>query len=82
MQQRFGSDAKTRMNELIAALQRSLRGTLSDLDWMSVGTRTQALAKLDALNRKIGGPDAWRDFGPVTIKRDDHAGNLVRIAQA
>lgn len=80
MQQRFGSDATTRMNELIAALQRSLRGTLSDLDWMSVDTRKQALAKLDALNRKIGGPDAWRDFSRVTIKRDDHAGNLVRIA--
>jgi predicted metalloendopeptidase len=80
MQQRFGSDAKTRMNELIAALQRSLRGTLSELDWMSVDTRKQALAKLDTLNRKIGGPDAWRDFSRVTIKRDDHAGNLVRIS--
>jgi predicted metalloendopeptidase len=80
MQQRFGPDAKTRMNELIAALQRSLRSTLSDLDWMSAETRAQALAKLEALNRKIGGPDAWRDFSRVTIKRDDHAGNLVRIA--
>jgi predicted metalloendopeptidase len=80
MQQRFGPDAKTRMNELIAALQRSLRSTLSDLDWMSAETRAQALAKLEALNRKIGGPDAWRDFSRVTIKRDDYAGNLVRIA--
>jgi len=73
MQQRFGPDAKTRMNELIAALQRSLRSTLSDLDWMSAETRAQALAKLEALNRKIGGPDAWRDFSRVTIKRDDYA---------
>jgi len=80
MQQRFGADAKARMNELVAALQRSLRGTLSGLDWMSADTRRHALAKLDALNRKIGGPDAWRDFSSVTIKRDDYAGNLVRIA--
>jgi predicted metalloendopeptidase len=80
IQQRFGPDAKTRMNELIAALQRSLRSTLSDLDWMSAETRAQALAKLEALNRKIGGPDAWRDFSRVTIKRNDYAGNLVRIA--
>ena len=80
IQQRFGAEAKTRMNELVAALQRSLRGTLNGLDWMSADTRRHALAKLDALNRKIGGPDAWRDFSSVTIKRNDYAGNLVRIA--
>jgi neprilysin/putative endopeptidase len=80
IQQRFGADAKARMDELVAALQRSLRGTLTDLDWMSAGTRKHALAKLDALSRKIGGPDGWRDFNGVTIKRDEYAGNFVRIA--
>jgi len=80
IQQRFGPDAKARMDELITALQRSLRQTLSEVDWMSAETRAHALAKLETLNRKIGGPDKWRDFSTVTIRRDDYAGNSMRIA--
>ena len=80
IEQRFGADAKTRMDELITALQRSLRQTLTDADWMSTETRGRALAKLEAMRRKIGGPDKWRDFSGVTIRRDDYAGNSVRIA--
>jgi putative endopeptidase len=80
IEQRFGADAKARMGELIAALQRSMQRTLTGLDWMSADTRARALAKLDALNRKIGGPDTWRDFSAVTIKGDDYAGNSVRIS--
>jgi endothelin-converting enzyme/putative endopeptidase len=82
IQQRFGPDARARMDELITALQQSLRQTLSEVDWMSAETRERALAKLDALRRKIGGPDKWRDFSGVTIRRDDYAGNSMRIATA
>jgi len=80
IEQRFGEDAKARMDELITALQRSLRQTLTDVDWMSADTRERALAKLDAMRRKIGGPETWRDFSGVTIRRDDYAGNSIRIA--
>jgi predicted metalloendopeptidase len=80
IQQRFGPDAKARMAELITALQQSLRQRLSEVDWMSAETRERALAKLDAMRRKIGGPDTWRDFSAVTIRRDDYAGNSIRIA--
>jgi predicted metalloendopeptidase len=80
-EQRFGADAKARMDELITALQRSLRQTLSEVDWMSAETRERALAKLDAMRRKIGRPDKWRDFSGVTVRRDDYAGNSIRIAR-
>jgi len=80
IQQRFGPDARARMDELITALQHTLRQTLSSVDWMSADTRARALAKLEALNRKIGGPDKWRDFSAVTITRDDYAGNSQRIS--
>ena len=80
IEQRFGADAKTRMDQLITALQRSLRQTLTEVDWMSAETRERALAKLDAMRRKIGGPDTWRDFSGVTIRREDYAGNAIRIA--
>jgi len=80
IQQRFGPDAKARMDELITALRRSLRQTLGEVDWMSTETRAHALEKLEALNRKIGGPEKWRDFSAVTIRRDDYAGNAMRIS--
>jgi putative endopeptidase len=80
IEQHFGADAKARMDELITALQRSLRETLTAVDWMSAETRERALAKLDAMRRKIGGPDKWRDFSGMTIRRDDYAGNSIRIA--
>jgi putative endopeptidase len=80
IEQRFGADARARMDELITALQRSLRQRLAEVDWMSLETRERALAKLDAMRRKIGGPDKWRDFNAVTIRRDDYAGNAIRIA--
>jgi len=80
IEQRFGADAKARMDELITALQQSLRETLTQVDWMSAETRERALAKLDAMRRKIGGPDKGRDFSDVTIRRDDYAGNSIRIA--
>jgi len=82
IEQRFGADAKARMDELITALQRSLRQTLTAVDWMSADTRERALAKLDAMRRKIGGPDTWRDFSSLAIRRDDYAGNSIRIAAA
>jgi len=80
MQRRFGPEAKARMDELITALQRSLRETLAAVDWMSAETRAHALDKLAALNRKIGGPEKWRDFSAVAIGRDDYAGNALRIS--
>jgi len=80
VEQRFGPEAKARMDELITALRQSLRQRLTDVDWMSRETRERALAKLDAMRRKIGGPDQWRDFSGLTIRRDDYAGNSIRIA--
>ena len=80
IQRQFGPDAKARMDQLITALQQSLRQRLTEVDWMSAETRERALAKLEAMRRKIGGPDTWRDFSAVTIRRDDYAGNSIRIA--
>src|SRR5215510_6832938 len=80
VQQRFGPDAKARMDELITALEQSLRQRLTEVDWMTAETRERALAKLEAMRRKIGGPDTWRNFSAVMIRRDDYAGNSIRIA--
>ena len=79
IQQRFGADAKTRMNELITALQRSLRHAQRP----RLDERRDARTGAGQAGRAE--PEDWRArhvarLQLVTIKRDDYAGNLVRIA--
>jgi putative endopeptidase len=76
----FGADAKTRMSELILALERSLDRNIRQLDWMGPETRQRALEKLKAINHKIGAPEKWRDFSAVRISRDDYVANARSVS--
>jgi putative endopeptidase len=71
----FGPEAARRMEEMIAALDRSLAQNIRDLDWMGPETKERALTKLRAFNKKIGAPETWRDFSDVKITRTDLVGN-------
>jgi putative endopeptidase len=74
----FGADGKRRMLELVGNLERALKRDLTDIDWMTLKTKEQALAKLAAFTRKIGYPDKWRDYSALTIVRGDLLGNSKR----
>jgi putative endopeptidase len=74
----FGADGKRRMLELVNNLESSLRKDISDLDWMTIKTKQQALAKLATFVKKIGYPDKWRDYSALTIVRGDLVGNSKR----
>ncbi|HTG17122.1 MAG TPA: M13 family metallopeptidase [Blastocatellia bacterium] len=63
----FGPEAKSRAKELVANLKAALRDRLGALDWISEGTRKQALRKLDAIAVKIGYPDKWRDYSGLAV---------------
>jgi len=67
VERRFPPEAKRRMTELVGNLVGALHSNLETLDWMSEPTRKQAIAKLEAFNRKIGYPDQWRDYSALTI---------------
>ncbi|WP_072689003.1 M13 family metallopeptidase [Rhodococcus marinonascens] len=75
VERHFPADAKARMQELVANLQKAYRRNITDLDWMSPETRQAALRKLDKFTPKIGYPDKWRDYSAVTISRNDLVGN-------
>jgi putative endopeptidase len=79
VQNYFGAAAKTRMAELIAALERSLDRNIRALEWMGPETKQRALEKLKAINHKIGAPDKWRDFSAVRIVRDDYMANARSV---
>ncbi len=51
------------------------------LDWMSEATKEKALAKLQAVTKKVCYPDTWRDYSSLEIDRDSYCGNQIRANQ-
>jgi predicted metalloendopeptidase len=77
----FPPEAKARVLKLVADLRASLGDRIRALEWMDEPTRAKALAKLDALNVKMGYPDKWKDYSTVKIDRGSYVANVL-AAQA
>ncbi|MDF0532430.1 M13 family metallopeptidase [Tsukamurella sp. 8F] len=67
----FPPEAKKAADALVDDLIKAYRASLENLDWMSPPTRRAAVAKLNAITRKIGYPDTWRDFSG--LRTDPHS---------
>jgi putative endopeptidase len=74
----FPPAAKTSMDKLVAALEKSLGDDIKDLPWMSDATKKAAKEKLGMIRNKIGYPEKWRDYTALKVDRDDLLGNLRR----
>jgi len=74
----FPPQAKQRAHEMVANLVTALHADIETLPWMSDPTRKQALAKLAAMNLKIGYPDKWRDYSAFQVTRDSYIEDLQR----
>jgi putative endopeptidase len=81
VKQNFPPSAKASTDKLITALDTALAEDIKALPWMGDDTKAQAKAKLDAIQRKIGYPESWRDYSLLTVKRDDAVGNAARATQ-
>ena len=73
----FPPAAKTSMDQLVAALEKSLGDDIKTLPWMSDATKTAAEEKLAMIRNKIGYPEKWRDYSALKVKRDDLIGNCT-----
>jgi putative endopeptidase len=80
VKQNFPPAAKASMDQLVAALEKSLGDDIKTLPWMSEETKKAAEEKLAMIRNKIGYPDKWRDYSALKVKRDDLIGNLHRDA--
>ena len=78
VERHFSPVAKQRMDELVANLVEAYRQSISELDWMTEATRTQALDKLSKFIPKIGYPDKWRDYSGLEVDATDLLGNVLR----
>ncbi|MEZ6107211.1 MAG: M13 family metallopeptidase [Pirellulaceae bacterium] len=81
VRERFSPEAKQRMSELVENLKRAFDQRIRDNEWMSDGTKIQALEKLNKMNTKIGYPDEWRDYSDLSISADDLVGNVIRYTE-
>lgn len=72
----FKPEAKKRMDELVANLQKVFETRINALDWMTAETKAEALKKLKAFTPKIGYPSKWKNYEGVVVKRDDYYGNV------
>jgi len=74
----FPAESKKRMLELVANLKVSLGERIQLLKWMGDSTKVKAIAKLNAINVKIGYPDKWRDYSALEVSTDSYVANVLR----
>ena len=74
----FTPEAKAHALEMVSNIQAEFRHRLARLTWMTDATKAKAYAKLDAVRKKIGYPDKWRDYSALRIEPGSFARNLDR----
>jgi endothelin-converting enzyme/putative endopeptidase len=77
----FPPEAKERMEGLVEGLKAAFAIRIKDLEWMSPGTKKQALEKLAKFTHKIGYPNKWKDYSSVEIDDLDVVKNLMALAE-
>jgi endothelin-converting enzyme/putative endopeptidase len=74
----FSADLKKKTLRMTKQVEAAMEEDIKSLTWMSDETKKRALQKLHTIVNKIGYPDKWRNYGPVMVKRNDFAGNVLR----
>jgi putative endopeptidase len=78
VRQYFSPQTKVRYEKLTNEIFSAFRQRITKLDWMSEPTRQQALKKLDAVTKKVGYTEHWRDYSTYGVDRASFLGNVLR----
>src|SRR5258706_7532144 len=78
VQKYFSPRTKARYEKLTDEIFAAFRERIRGLDWMSEATKARALKKLDAVTKKVGYPERWRDYSTYDVQRGSFLGNCVR----
>jgi putative endopeptidase len=73
----FTPEAKAKATEMIENLRSVMKDRIMKADWMTEGTRQQALVKLASFNKKIGYPDVWQDYSALKVENAPYATNFM-----
>ncbi|MGD0513513.1 MAG: M13 family metallopeptidase [Terriglobales bacterium] len=81
VEKNFSAEAKQRAQKMVKEIEDAMGQDIESLSWMTPTTKQSALEKLHAVANKVGYPDKWRDYGTLTIARDDEMGNVLRARE-
>jgi len=73
----FDSTAKKRYEKMLEEIRSAYKSRIEKLTWMSDSTKQKAIVKLEAIKKKIGYPDKWKDFSKMEISKDSYVENLL-----
>src|SRR5919112_189694 len=74
----FSASTKERYTRLTGEIFDAFRERIRRLDWMTPPTKERALRKLDAVVRKVGYPERWKDYSAYRVERGSFLANAVR----
>jgi putative endopeptidase len=74
----FSAELKKKTLHMTKQIEQAMETDLKQLTWMSEATKKKAIEKLHSVVNKIGYPDKWRNYGALTVKRNDYIGNVQR----
>ena len=77
----FNNEYLQRIQELVGYVRSAFKLRLETLDWLDESSRSEAIAKLNAVTVRIGYPDNWRDYSTIDFQKDDPIHNERLIAQ-
>ncbi len=77
----FPPENKAAMDELVANLRIALRESIAQIDWMGEETKTQARAKLDSFDPKIGYRPNLETYQGLAITPGDPIANRMASAE-
>lgn len=75
----FPPSAKAYMEKMVDNLKAAFKEHIENLEWMSDSTKAKAVDKLNAIVKKIGYPDKWKDYSSIHINRSSVIDNLRQI---
>jgi len=81
VQRAFPPESKKRATEMVHAVEGALDKDIQQLAWMTDATKAQAREKLRLILDKIGYPDTWRDYGPVTVTPSSYLSNVAAASR-
>jgi len=73
----FDSTAKKRYEKMLEEIREAYKRRIEKLDWMSDSTKQKAIVKLEAIHKKIGYPDKWKDFSQMQISNESYLQNII-----
>jgi putative endopeptidase len=75
----FPAETKARYVKLVDAVLAAYKHRLENESWMSDATKQKAVEKLNAVTKKIGYPDKWKDFTGMEISKQPYVRNAIDI---